>query len=140
MTASFLLFSFSFHSLSFFRLAGATPLCSSAGRVAVGARCLFSGRTLLGTPGFQLRQAGYGHSACRRSVCCSPARPPARVVSPWVEDCAASIQGCQRSFWAFCPLQRCQSELGGGYVMRGGCGPKVKDGSCDLKEWVYRTE
>lgn len=106
----------------------------------MGAQCLLSGHTLLGTLGFQLQQAGCGRSACRKSVCCSPAGPLAHVVLPWVEDCAASIQGCRKYFWAFCPLQRCQSELGGGYVMHEGCGLKVKDEAGGLTGWVYRTE
>lgn len=139
MNASFFLCPLCFHSLSFFCLPCATPLCSSAGRVVVGARCLLSGHILLGTPGSQLQQAGCGHSACRRSVCCSPARPLAHVVLPWEEDYAASIQGCQRSFWAFCPLPRCHCELGGGYVIRVGCGQKVKDETCGLTGWVYQT-
>lgn len=91
--------------LSFFVLVVvATQQCSSGGREAVATRFPVLAHTLTGTPGSRPRQVGSDRFADRRSVCCSPADILGCGEMPWGEDCAASTQDCQMSFWALCQL------------------------------------
>lgn len=113
----------------------ATQQCFSGGREEVATRCPVLAHIRTGTPGSQPRRVGSDRFAGRRSVCCSPADTRGCGEWPWGEDCAASTQDCQMSFWALCRPWWSRSERDGGCASGGGCVQDGQSGGCGLRGW-----